>query len=70
MTTPFGIHGTAELCDEAASALDALLAERDAARADLKEAVGLFEKVLIVYPVQHHYHDEMDSFVKRVGKQP
>ena len=42
MTTPFGIHGTAELCDEAASALDALLAERDAARAQILE---LHEKV-------------------------
>lgn len=43
MTTPFGIHGTAELCDEAASALDALLAERDAARAELREAEKVAE---------------------------
>ena len=49
MTTPFGIHGTAELCDEAASALDALLAERDALSAHdsqcIKDRVSFCEEI-------------------------
>ena len=59
MTTPFGIHETAELCDEAASALDALLAERDALSAHdsqcIKDRVSFCEEI-----------EELEAVVERL----